>query len=112
MSFRDKAERLQRIATSKPFFKDEILYRPQNGGVSFKIDAIFFEEFKATDTDSGTEFSGTIPNVDVKLNSLPNAPKRGDLLDFEDKTYEVYDIHPDGLGMVNLFLHIKGPLNG
>lgn len=85
-------------------FGEKVIFRPERGG-RFIVDAIFFDDFSAQETETGTEILTKTPNVDVKLDDLPFEPKRGDRFTIQNQAYQVVSVEPDALGMVTCFLH-------
>ena len=85
-------------------FGEKVVFRPQVGG-SFIVDGIFFDDFSAQETETGTELFTVTPNVDVKLEDLPFRPKMGDRFEVQNQSYKIVSVEPDSLGMVTCFLH-------
>ena len=88
-------------------------YRPlvsNPGWPPFVIVAIFdrhheivLEEIKASEM-SGPGHSTTAPVLSVRKIHLPDPPQQGDEVEIGDETFVVWDVQPDGHGMIDLVL--------
>lgn len=84
----------------------DIIYRPKAGGV-FKFKGIFDDRAQEVDPDTEQVVSSNVYSLGIKLDDLPNPPKKGDKIEIKNIKYRVIDSQEDGAPGVStvLILH-------
>lgn len=84
----------------------DVLYLPKTGG-QHEIRGVFDDRAQEVDPDTEVVISSNIYTLGVKLNDLPNAPKKGDKVIIKNIQYKVIDSKEDGVpdASVVLIMH-------
>lgn len=81
----------------------DALYLPKSGG-QFEIRGPFDNRVQQVDPDIETVVSSNLFSFGLKLEDIPQKPKKGDKLIVNNITYQVIDSQEDGIEGVSTFL--------
>lgn len=100
--FRDRVDRILKHCTDT--FGESVMYYPKKGG-SFKIDAIFDNDFETVDPESEQLVSSNLSMIGVNLNDLNFEMKINDMVHVRNLRYKIIEVREDGQGGASLILH-------
>ncbi|MEK6420020.1 MAG: hypothetical protein V4801_10465 [Burkholderia gladioli] len=92
-------------------FGESVSYQPAAGGEPFDVLGPFVDAFRVTfyKEDGTVGYTTTAPAIGVRLADFPTKPVKNDTL-IRKKTgcrFMVTDVHPDGMGWLNLILKVS-----
>ena len=93
------------IDVTQRHFGEGVTYGADDISPAITINAIFCESYEAIDPNSGAIVASNTSKIAVDLEELPRAPKHGDTVVAQGRTYSVIDIQNDENGAVDLILH-------
>jgi len=100
--FRDRVDRVLRHCTKT--FGEQVTYYPQSGG-SYKLQAIFDNDFESVDPETEQVISSNQPVLGVNLNDLNFEMRINDMVQVRNLRFRVIEVREDGQGGAQLFLH-------
>jgi hypothetical protein len=99
-------EDLETVFFNNLEFAEEIDYNP-NGGISYKISAIFDDEYESVDPETNSPILSTQPSVLINANDLQAAIGPADTVTVRGTEYRFVTDEPNGVGVIRLQLHRK-----
>jgi hypothetical protein len=86
-------------------FAEPCTFRPGAGG-AYAATGVFQKPYKrqSMDGDGNVRWVWAEPSAGIRLADLPATPTKADRFDFRGATYQVVEVHPDGVGWVNIIL--------
>ena len=92
------------LSTATHCLGEDVFYEPCKGG-SFKIRAIFDENFQQVDPETEEVVDSNTPVLGVKLKDIPFPPEQGDKVIVGRRKFRVTDSQEDGQGGASLVMH-------
>lgn len=102
VDFRDRVDRVLQKCTK--VLGECVTYYPKSGG-SYKIRAIFDNEYENVDPETEKIISSNQPALGVNLNDIKPTMRKDDMVQVRNLKYRVIEIREDGQGGATLFLH-------
>lgn len=85
---------------------DGVRYQHKDGGVAYKIDAVFDESWEIIDPDTEAVISSNQPKIGIRARDLHAPPKQDDKVVIGRRHFLVKDSLEDGQGGISLILHL------
>ena len=108
MGFKDDLESdIDEVFLNASEFAEVITITPTASGPAFNTNAIFDREHQEVDPDTSIPVISENPLVRIQESDLPSPIEKGDEVTARSIVFKIYDVQPDGVGTVKLFLHKK-----